>query len=1768
MRHQSVIGRFCALLTTWSFILTGVASAQLSSVNGTTPPGNAVGGSAGTYSLNDLENVNLYNGNLSFKLPLLALSGRGEADVNIALAINTKRWRIERERIGIRPEFGPPICLAQKITIYDSNYEIIGEGVVYIDCTVGESPGYFDILEYPVPESEDENLDISRLGLVRSITRSVYNPGIITAQGIGKDIRNTSFLTRLTFIASDGSSHELRDQLTSGRVQNGAGFNRGKVFVAADGSGLSFISDTDIIDKRWQDIVAPTGYLFTKSGTRYRVVNGFIIRIRDRNGNILNFGYDNFVLNGHSFRGVKSITDSLNRQVNINYADKTATIDYRGANGVSRTIIIRYAGLSEVLRQNSQYRISSLRELFPGLNYAAGGGEELYNPDTMISSVELPDGRRFRFYYNPYGQLARMETPAGGAAEYDYEFESNVGHRIKERRVLSDGTTLERKQSFNVESTGSLLDNPVTLITTARVETRDSSNSLLESSKHYFYGEPSESGWAAISAYAPWKEGREYKTEILDSNGNVIKRIEHLWRQRASVPWWNGTNNYFEPPNDPYVAETTTTLLDTNQVAKQTFSYDQFMNLTDVVDYNIGSGAPGALLRRIQTEYLTNNPYQSNVDYANDLNLHIRNLPKETSVFDGSGALISRTSFEYDRYDLDPLQDAPNMAQHDSSFHAGYGYRGNLVKTSYAVLENPGYYITTYNQYDIAGNVVKTIDGRGNATIFDYSDRFGSPDGDARSNTAPTELGGLFSYAFPTKIRNSLEHEAYTQYDYYLGRPVDVEDANGVVSSSYYNDPLDRPTQVVSAVNVSANKKQTTFAYDDVNRVVTTTSDFNTFNDNVLTGKSYYDSLGRTWRSAAREGATWTITDTRFDALGRVSQVSNPYRAADPDSASPPSGPWAEWTTTDYDALGRAIRVTAPDGAHVETAYSGNQVTITDQALKRRRSETDALGKLIRVTEDPGGLNYDTYYSYDALGNLRLVTQGAQTRTFVYDSLSRLTSATNPESGTMTYAYDPNGNLVEKTDARGVKTTMTYDVLNRVRSKVYSGLTSEGTAAANATPPVNYFYDDCSGLPSGAPCWPGTPSKGRLIGVTYGPGSEGTYYKYDAAGRIVTNHQRMGTSNYATAYFYNRAGAMTREERGIPARRRILMGYDAAGRLATMDTGSYPFLAYVPLVGNISYTPFGGLQSETYGNGLIHSMAYNNRLQPTEIRLGRPDDLESVFRLGYIYGTANNVNSQDAEITAAHNNGNVARIKYLISGTVQYTQTFQYDPLNRLSYAVEHNNGVRDDGARAWYQTFAYDRYGNRGINVTNTSDNVDAANSALKLAEFSGANNRITRAGFVYDAAGNLIEEPGKRYTYDAENRIVMATVEGGVTSQYVYDGNGRRVKKTVGGVATRFEYGAGGELIAEWNDADSPNKNVQKDYFYKGGELFATKAVGSSEYQFATSDHLGSPRAWTDGSGNLVAGGRHDYAPFGEELSVGVGIRSASLGYGDDSTRQKFTSKEHDSETGLDFFGARYFSSVQGRFTSPDEFAGGPTELFAEVAAHNPTFYADTFDPQTLNKYTYCLNNPLIFVDPDGHQAKVTDHLKFWTMVSMCQKCKEEIVKGGLKELGNIYIGIRNAQAPIFGDAPIAYYEPDNIFQEFGMTVTEHETVVGSFLGMGGPANVAMAEGKAAAVTTTIVNGVKVVDKFAGTLEGTVNLKPTLERIASGGKFPHVNDGGEFKNLEGRLPKQSAGYYKEYVVPTPGNNKAGVQRIVTGQNGEYYYTPDHYKTFIPLNK
>src|SRR5262249_153023 len=239
-----------------------------------------------------------------------------------------------------------------------------------------------------------------------------------------------------------GTEYELRDQTFNGQPRQTANncqdgnINRGTVFVTADGSAATFISDSPIFDKELTSSSAvtfyPSGYLILKDGMRYRIVNGQVQWIRDRNGNRVSFGYD-------ASSRISSITDSLNRQVTFSYGDHIASqsdfITYHGSGGAARTIEIGYTSLSNALRSGET--IMTYQQLFPALPNA--GGTTLNHP--VVSYVKLPDQRQYAFYYNSYGELARIALPTGGAIEYDYSGEivngtSDDGNYYPEHEII------------------------------------------------------------------------------------------------------------------------------------------------------------------------------------------------------------------------------------------------------------------------------------------------------------------------------------------------------------------------------------------------------------------------------------------------------------------------------------------------------------------------------------------------------------------------------------------------------------------------------------------------------------------------------------------------------------------------------------------------------------------------------------------------------------------------------------------------------------------------------------------------------------------------------------------------------------------------------------------------------------------------------------------------------------------------------------------------------------------------------------------------------------------------------------------------------------------------------------------------------------------------------------------------------------------------------------------------------------------------------------
>ncbi|MBI1749271.1 MAG: RHS repeat-associated core domain-containing protein [Acidobacteria bacterium] len=456
---------------------------------------------------------------------------------------------------------------------------------------------------------------------------------------------------------------------------------------------------------------------------------------------------------------------------------------------------------------------------------------------------------------------------------------------------------------------------------------------------------------------------------------------------------------------------------------------------------------------------------------------------------------------------------------------------------------------------------------------------------------------------------------------------------------------------------------------------------------------------------------------------------------------------------------------------------------------------------------------------------------------------------------------------------------------------------------------------------------------GRRTAMCDGAGQES--WSYDMMGRVLTDRRATNSVTKDFSYAYNLDSSLTTLT--YPNNRVVTYAYNAAGRaLSAVDTANSVNYAL-----NASYVPQGALSSLQNGANIVSTFYYNNRLQPCRISVRSagvsPANCADIantgnvldFTYGFNLGTANNGN-----VASIANNRDTTR-----------SQSFTYDALNRL--ATAQTSATAATGlAKCWGETFNYDQWANL-LSIGGVSSAYTGCTQE-SLSVGVNTKNQINNIGFQYAAAGNLTFDGSLSTTYDAENRIVSTNA--GVT--YSYDGDGKRVKKSNG---KRYWYGSGSDPLEETDLSGV----ASADYIFFNGKRTARLDLPGAAVHYYFANHLGSASIVTSSAG--VIQDESDYYPFGGERAV----------TDSDPNQYKFTGKERDTESGLDFFIARYYSSAYGRFLSPDEFTGGPEDAFSssDPLPPGPLPYANISNPQSLNKYTYVLNNPLRLVDPDGH-------------------------------------------------------------------------------------------------------------------------------------------------------------------------------------------------------
>ena len=1125
------------------------------------------------------------------------------------------------------------------------------------------------------------------------------------------------------------------------------------------------------------------------------------------------------------------------------------TFTYTAPSGANAAYTIRYTAYTV----QTKFNCSGISEYGPTSN-------------NLVSEIDLPDGSKYSFAYEPTpgvsgkvtGRLASVTLPTGGTLSYSY---SGGGTGVNGISCADgSGATITRT-------------TPDGTWTYAHSESGAAWNTLITDPQ----GNQTNMNFQGI-----------YETQRQVYQGTTGGTLLRQW-----TTCYNGntTNCNSTAITLPITQRTVTDQYGTSGLqCKHNFLYNSVGSLTEQDDYDYGSGAPGALLR------------QTLITFASLGN--ITAFQQQVTVKDGNGNIKAQTNYNYDET---AVTTTSGIAQHISVS----GSRGNLTSVNYPVSG-----LTSHFTYYDTGSPKTSQDVNGATTTYNYS-----------SNAADCQM------AFPTSISEPLSLSRSMTWNCTGGVQLTATDENNQTVTTSYSDPYFwRPASVTDPLSNS-----TTFYYQPNPTyccpwAVAASLSFN--NGNSLTEDlQYKDGLGRTYVDQHPQSPGSSTLDSvsyAFDSKGRPYSVSVPCAIGYAATCSTPK------TTQTYDALDRPLVTTDGGGGTVSYSYFNNDILVTvgpapsGENTKRHQLEYDALGRLTSVCELTGAsgsgtcgqsttqTGYWTKYSYDALGNLLTVTQNAQassgsqqTRSYSYDAMSRLTSETNPESGTKTYVYDTdstmcgngpstsNGDLLKTTDAVGNCVMRYYDALHRV------------TDVGDVQRCQRFRYDNTNGVLGTIPSGVSVSNKlGHLVEaetdtcawpITQSSIITDEWFGYSVRSEISDLYQSTphsgGYYHLSQTYWPNGApNVLGNNIVGLPA---FTYGADGEGRTSTVSASS--------------------------GQNPVTSTAYNMFASPNQLSVAFGSGDSDVFTYDPNTFRVNkyqfNVGSQAVVGTLGWNaNGSLGSLNITDPFSTANTQncSFAADDLSRISQA---------SCGTVWGQNFSYDPFGNiqkNGISGTGGS-------SFTPTYQSSPTTNRVASVGgtsVTYDANGNSLNDTFRTFTWDADsNPITIGSVS------LTYDAFDRMVEQSVSGTNSEIVYSPGGVKLALMSSTTLTKAFVP----LTGGATAVYNSSGLAYYRHT--DHLGSSRFASTPSQTLYAD--YAYAPFGEPY--------ASSGAIDPS----FTGKNQDTTAGLYDFLYREHDPNQTRWSSPD-----PAGLSA----------VDPSNPQSWNRYAYVTNNPLNLIDALG--------------------------------------------------------------------------------------------------------------------------------------------------------------------------------------------------------
>ena len=844
----------------------------------------------------------------------------------------------------------------------------------------------------------------------------------------------------------------------------------------------------------------------------------------------------------------------------------------------------------------------------------------------------------------------------------------------------------------------------------------------------------------------------------------------------------------------------------------------------------------------------------------------------------------------------------------------------------------------TYTNF--AGNAYKTVNSAGATSLAEYDSV-----GRQIKQTAPNGVISLTEYNAKSEVSataidiNQNDTIDYGGTDRIRSTTSVYESKSGTVvnkrtGSVYATDSSATPTVAAvseSAVNGSASW-QTSFGNVTVSQTVLNGSGQKTITvtnpDNSTVTTVYMND-----RMTSSTHSVLGTTTYTYDEFNRVATATHPENGVD------------KVISYTYNAAGQVATVTVTSGASSQTtSYTYND-------MGARTSVTLPGGRVVNYTyTDTGELatisGSDTYpqaYTYDELGRMKTLTTyrsypgTPEVTTWNYDAASGfLTSKVYADSKQTTYTYNPGGQLLTRVWARGVTTTYGYDNAGTQNSIDYS----------DSTPDISFTYN----------------RMGQLASVTDAAGTRTN--TYDANLRLASStlpYILNGNLEYTYDALGRRSSVKLMQD--TTEKLNTAYTYDAMSRIATVSDGTntaeYTRLSGTNLLNTVAvrqgantlltttktYDAFGKLLSTSSVAGATtrtYSYEYNDKDQRTKLTLadgsyweytyddkgqvtgGIKYDAEGHAIPGQSFGyTFDDIGNRLTETKGMP----LMAFNYTANNVNQYTQRTVpgYVPITGSALA-EAKVTVKDTDSGQIYSTTRDGKYFSKAVPVSNTSS-AKEANLEVNAVKYDATEDKDiiktvsgkyyvaqTPQSFTYDPDGNMTSEGEWTYTWNGENRMIVAE-KSDKKLEFAYDFMGRRYSKKVYTGSTgnwtlaseqKFVYN-NYKQIAEYNGSDV----LQKTYTWQPIRPDVPLWVkDGTNYYYYIVDGNKNIRSMVDVSGNEVA--QYDYNPFGKIV--------ASSGTYKDSNKYRFSSEYHDDESGLIYYNYRYYNVDSGRWTNRD--------------------------------------------------------------------------------------------------------------------------------------------------------------------------------------------------------------------------------------------------------